>query len=303
MDWGNFAGQAAGQAVGAGMGLLLGGLVDKRQLEQQRKLQEQQIKGAKEMADYQQGLQLDTWQKTNYKAQKEQLEKAGLNAGLLYGGGGGGGGTVASAGMGMPTGAVAADKSASVAEMAQMGLIMAQTEVMKSQARKNNVEADKAEGVDTEATKQNIANAKLAGTRQEFENEVNKAIGINDVAERYHRENSMLYYKQQKEMGEYNAWAAASFEGKATDDQNSPLAKAQSAGLAQTLVELKKASADLNIKQAEVTIKNFEAGLAKEGIPPNSPWGVKIIGDLLDKVGLLDLFDTGKKMVKDTIKH
>ena len=41
--------------------------------------------------------QLDLWQKTNYPAQVEQLNKAGLNPALLYGKGGGGGGTTASA--------------------------------------------------------------------------------------------------------------------------------------------------------------------------------------------------------------
>src|SRR5690606_28292737 len=43
-----------------------------------------------------QELGMKTWRETNYAEQAKELDKAGLNPGLLYGMGGAGGGTVAS---------------------------------------------------------------------------------------------------------------------------------------------------------------------------------------------------------------
>lgn len=75
----------------AGMGLT--GYNDQRQIEQQKRLNELQIRGNKELAKYGQELALDTWEKTNYAEQKRQLQKAGLNVGLMYSQGGPGGTT------------------------------------------------------------------------------------------------------------------------------------------------------------------------------------------------------------------
>ena len=88
---------AAGAAGGA-LGIATAGWQDKRQLKQQEKLQELAMKGQKEMSEFNQGLAIDTWEKTNAAAQRKQLEKAGLNVGLMYGGPGGGGRTTAQPG-------------------------------------------------------------------------------------------------------------------------------------------------------------------------------------------------------------
>lgn len=91
---GTAAAQTAGQGlIGTGMGLLTAKWADKRQLRQQQKLQDLQIKGNKELTDYNMMKELEMWEKTGYGAQKEQMKKAGLNPGLMYGMGGGGGQT------------------------------------------------------------------------------------------------------------------------------------------------------------------------------------------------------------------
>lgn len=53
--------------------------------------QRQQLRGQKKALEQQNAAALELWEKTNYKAQMEQLEKAGLNPGLIYGMGGAGG--------------------------------------------------------------------------------------------------------------------------------------------------------------------------------------------------------------------
>ena len=57
---------------------------DKKQLQQQEKLQDLQIKGNKEMMDYSSNLQRKMWEYTNYGNQRKQMENAGLNPALMY---------------------------------------------------------------------------------------------------------------------------------------------------------------------------------------------------------------------------
>jgi len=85
--------QAAGNAVNGLTGAIFGGMMDRRQIRQQKKLQALEMQGSKEMTDYNSMKQLEMWEKTGYGAQMNQLEDAGLNPALIYGQGGGGGQT------------------------------------------------------------------------------------------------------------------------------------------------------------------------------------------------------------------
>ena len=89
--------QAASGIVDKGLGLLFAGPERKAQLKTAKGLQDLQIAGNKEMTDYQMSKQLQMWKDTSYGAQKEQMEKAGINPALMYGMGGGGGQTTGSA--------------------------------------------------------------------------------------------------------------------------------------------------------------------------------------------------------------
>lgn len=114
-----------------------------------------QVSRQKELMDYQNKMQLDLWNKTNYPAQVKKLKEAGLNPALLYGKGGGGGATV---GAGMPsTGQTPPTMSnGGIMELMQFKLQqqLTESEVKKNEADANlsNTRANKESGVDTDNT-------------------------------------------------------------------------------------------------------------------------------------------------------
>lgn len=162
--------QGASGAIGGILGQIFGGMNDKRQLKQQRKLQQLQITGYKDLAEYQKGLDLQMWKDTSYPAQMEMLKAAGLNPGLMYGMGGGGGTTTGGTGA-MPSGGDAprggGENVAMTGMGMQFGMMEAQRELIQAQTEKVKAETTKTGGVDTteaetriESLKQGITNAK-----------------------------------------------------------------------------------------------------------------------------------------------
>lgn len=153
----NQLGGAIGGIVNTGLGLALEGHEDKRQLNQQQKLQNLQIAGSKELTDYNYQKQLDMWHSTNYGAQMEELKKSGLNAGLIYGMSGGGATTTGS-GSGSVTGAHAPVGGGEIMGIMQMRNMEAQNEVLKSQAELNRTQAKNIGegGIDTKVKETSI---------------------------------------------------------------------------------------------------------------------------------------------------
>lgn len=153
--------QLADTAIGAGMGLLLEKHNDRRQLNMQQKLQNMQIAGQQQMTEYNMQKQFEMWQKTNYPAQMQELKKAGLNPGLMYGMGGGGG-TTANVSSGSVTGGQAHGTSGDAMAAAGMGLqlklLQAQTDLTKAQADKTTAEIPNVEktGKNIEASTSSI---------------------------------------------------------------------------------------------------------------------------------------------------
>lgn len=147
----------ASNALDAIMGMGIAKYNDRRQLKQQRKLQDLQIAGSKELTDYSYGKQLQMWKDTNYGAQMEQLTKAGLNPGLIYGMGGAGGATTGG-GQGNVQGASAPSGGMEIMNMLQMKTQQAQIELAQAQADKARAEAEKTRGVDTDETQARIQN-------------------------------------------------------------------------------------------------------------------------------------------------
>jgi len=140
----NFMLQTAGQVAGTGMGLLLADENDRRQLRQQEKLQKLGIKGSKEMTDYSYKKQMEMWKNTNYGAQMEELAKAGLNPGLLYGMGGQGGMTTGKGAENVDQGKApqGGGEAQGMGLMgAQMALLAAQTEKTKAETANISGEA------------------------------------------------------------------------------------------------------------------------------------------------------------------
>lgn len=155
------------------MGMLLGPYNDKRQLEQQERLQRLEMEGQKEMAQYNQQLALQMWDKTNYAAQRAQLQKAGLSVGLMYGKGGPGGTTQT------PTGNVTGASAQRPPEMGmamQLGLQAAlqKAQIENIQAQTENTKADTAKkaGVDTQEATARIANLAQATENAALANEL-----------------------------------------------------------------------------------------------------------------------------------
>ena len=110
---------------GAGIGVansIIGGIGQKkrerRAIQNQMKLMREQTRLQEGLSKYGSDLQYEQWLRTNYPAQVEQLKKAGLSEGLIYGGGGGQGGTT-----GSQTGGAASGGNAPAPQPILLGMI------------------------------------------------------------------------------------------------------------------------------------------------------------------------------------
>lgn len=168
--------------LGMATNLITGGAYeswqDARQLAQQGKLNQQAEDSQNRLSDRAAERQLAMWKATNYAAQREEMEKAGLSVGLMYGQGGGGGTTVGqNSAQGMSAGK-AGDPNAAVANGITLGMQAAQMEVLKSQAEKNRAEAAQIQGADTDLKQAQGVNqqaqAALAGAETALKNVLTK---------------------------------------------------------------------------------------------------------------------------------
>lgn len=160
----------AGNVLGMVLGMGMQGHNDDRQVNLQGRLGAQQVETWRRMMGIQSQKELEMWEKTGYKAQVEQMRKAGINPALMYGMGGGGGQSMGG-GAPMPSGGNAAGGGGQ--EMAQFGgmglqagMAMAQVELIKAQTEKTKVETAKTGGVDTELAKTSIQSL-LQGIKSE----------------------------------------------------------------------------------------------------------------------------------------
>lgn len=90
-DIGQLGMQAASGAVNTGLGLLLEKHNDRRQLRMNKELGNQQLGLNLQQMRAGKDMDLQFWKDTNYAAQVEEMRKAGLSPGLIYGMGGTGG--------------------------------------------------------------------------------------------------------------------------------------------------------------------------------------------------------------------
>lgn len=126
----------------AGAGAIGNTIAGETAQRRQKELMSIQLKNQQQLNKQGAALQMDMWNKTNYKAQVKHMKDAGLSAGLMYGKGGAGGATA-----GSQSGGSAA--SGNAPQRAQMGIegLMAghQMELMKAQARNLNADAENKE--------------------------------------------------------------------------------------------------------------------------------------------------------------
>lgn len=117
------------------------------------KRMQQQYEYAKEAAAKNQEYAKEMWDYTNYENQREHLENAGLNPGLLYGMSGSGGSSTAGAGK---VETPSQGTSQAVAMGLQASMQQAQIRDLEASARLKEAEAAKTAGVDTEKVKSDI---------------------------------------------------------------------------------------------------------------------------------------------------
>lgn len=262
---------AASSIVGQGLGMALAPQQDARQLKQQEKLNELQIKGNERMSEFQKQQQLDLWNKTNVEAQVEHYKNAGMNPALVYGLGGGGGTTAAAAGGNAVSGGNAADAASTAnAQTAQvgMGLQMA-SQLALQKAQKENIEAD------TANKKAGADNLGVKTEGEKISNEINtetKGDQIKTIQETANKALADAVQSVQKQV----------ISEETMKDQIKTI---QEEALNKILTN-KSITIENRKKEAETAIKQFEAKMAENGISASTPWYIKLINDQTKKYGL-----------------
>lgn len=133
----------------------------KDQYFQQLKLNNMSLSLNKNMYDYQMNRQFEFWDKTNYKAQVEQMRKAGLNPALFYGKGGGMGATTGNASSGNFQSQAGSDTNrmdinlGRQSQIMQLSLLASQKANIDADTEKKKADAEKTKGVDTENVRAN----------------------------------------------------------------------------------------------------------------------------------------------------
>lgn len=255
---------AAGMAA---LGIGTGVINDLRQIFQQDRLNRQSTKQQKALMDYQVQKQLEMWEKTGYGAQMEQLRKAGLNPGLLYGMGGGGGQTIG----GSIPGGTGAHAPAGGGEIA-MGIQTAlQMQLQKAQI--DNINAD------TQNKKANTPNITA-----DTENKI-----LQGVILKYGGKEAERQWNINKELS-IEEYGAKANEYEAKKAQLELIIKLHENGTMQkmTETELQKKIQDLNLGTLIVTKTQLENAIlelekdmqTKLGLDRNSPGWLKILGRL-----------------------
>lgn len=222
-------GLASGLA-GAGLNILFGGMLNRRAYEQQQKLQELQIKGAKELTDYNAQKELDMWNATNAAAQRKHLDDAGLSASLMYGGAGAGGATTGGGGGAMPSG-----DSGSAQLMAGMNAQSIMADIALKSAQAENIKAD------TDKKKEETTGVGLANIAQEIQNAVNEASKEDQV--------DVIRATAEKLTGEANKAAAEGAITQATQEEQINKIKYEATG---AMLENQAKEQGINLSQAQI---------------------------------------------------
>ena len=122
------------------------GIVQNRRNE---KMMEQQKRNQMELNEQGFDISKKMWEQTNYGAQVEQMKKAGLSTGLMYGKGGAGGATTSVGGGGSASMSQGAQSNSGGMALQAAGM-QSQIELNKALANKANADATKTSTIDTE---------------------------------------------------------------------------------------------------------------------------------------------------------
>lgn len=179
---GDIGENAANAGVGMGLGIIGSAIGGNRQVKNQDKMAQQQLKYNKELAKYNQELGIDTWNRTNAEAQAKHYRDAGLSVGMMYGGSGAGGATTSTPTQSV-SGGSASDQSGVIAGGAQMMLqaqnMQAQNDLIEAQTENVKANTAKTTGIDTLKAQQETDNISVQTVKQMLENEYMQGDGSN----------------------------------------------------------------------------------------------------------------------------
>ena len=152
------------------LGLATGIGAGKRQIKQQKKLNELGIDAYRQQREIDQANQMEMWNATNVGAQIEHMKNAGMSISAMYGGSGGGGTTAGSGGGSAPI-ATADGEVQRQAMGLQVGRQTAELALMQAQTKKTEAEAEKIAGADTQNT---IADTAIKQATTEIQSSTSK---------------------------------------------------------------------------------------------------------------------------------
>lgn len=265
----------AGALLAAGAGQAMGMINDRRQIKMNQKLMDQQTKAGMEMGRFNQRQALEMWEATNYAAQRRQMEKAGLNPGLMYGSAGAGGSTQGGQAQ-MPSSSSAPSGGGELGMGMQMGLQaqMMQAQIDATKAQTENTKADTAvkqaqPGVmesGRQLTQQQTLNAVTQGIILDLDKEIK---GI----EKYKADNTasdmiqQINYEMQRAEGEAKQALA---EGKLREETYNEAVQQ----IRQTTIEqqIRIAAMKTDIKVDEAKIKEIATQITKTYADNQREW-------------------------------
>lgn len=240
---------------------------DDRQIEQQRRLTEIQKDANKEAMENSAAQQMKFWNDTNYGAQVKHMEAAGLNPALMYGMSGGGGATTGGASQQGVSGGQAASAAATEQNKLAMGMQLAQQGLMIAQAEKTRAETENLKagtektGVDTETGKLDL------DTKQKTQEAT-----IQTITENAAKTLAQAVQEQQKQV-----ITEETMKEQIRTIQEEAISK---------ILRNEGEKIENRRKEAHLAVDKFEAKMAESGISPRTPWYMKLVVDLLDKIDM-----------------
>lgn len=269
-------------AANAGMGLLLGEANDRRQLNQQEKLNELQIQGQMKMSDYQMKQQYEMWLKTNYPAQIEQMRKAGLNPALMYGMGGGAGGATAQAPAsgGGASAETAQASNGSIGMGVQLGLMEAQRKNIEADTKNKEANTAKTAGIDTTKVKAETAAIDQGITNMKAAKElidVQESLASNELYEKYKTQDwrfEIIAQEVNEAIGRAKTAMAQGHVDEATQNEKIQILKQEAIGkaLTNTLIKTQTNKTKSDIQVNSATIEKIKAEINKWAAEITQNW-------------------------------
>lgn len=274
--WQALAAQGLGKLMDIGFGALDRGIANKQSWKYYQKTSGLDLKNAQQMARYNQGLAIDTWNKTNAEAQMQHLIAAGLNPGLMYGMSGSGG-TTNFGGGSAPSGKNAPGGN-SIQGMDILGAQrqLAETKNIEADTKLKEVEASKREGADTELIyanieklKQETQNAKVQNSILEYENrlksiEANVSKQTEDEQINAVKEANKILIAQARQELKSADFSEENYNNLVTQANLATLQAVS--GIDLTKANIEKTRSEQQLKEQEIIFQKFENQLTEKGI-------------------------------------